>query len=120
VSKVVDDILPGMGARFSGMSVRVPVAKVSLIDLVFTSNQQLSAQKINTTLQYAAQGKYSSIMAYSNEPLVSSDFTNNPYSVIIDGLLTTAQNHMGHLFGWYDNEWGYSQRLKDFLMNIAS
>jgi glyceraldehyde 3-phosphate dehydrogenase len=119
VSKVVDDILPGMGARFSGMSVRVPVAKVSLIDLVFTSNQQLSADKINAVLQHAAQGAHASIMAYTKEPLVSSDFANNPYSVTIDSLLTTAQGHMGHVFGWYDNEWGYCQRLKDFLRDIA-
>jgi glyceraldehyde 3-phosphate dehydrogenase len=119
VSKVVDDILPGMGTRFQGMSVRVPVAKVSLIDLVFTSNQELSADKVNATLKDAAQGNFASIMAYTKEPLVSCDYSNNPYSVTIDSLLTTAQGHMGHVFGWYDNEWGYCQRLKDFLMDIA-
>jgi glyceraldehyde 3-phosphate dehydrogenase len=116
VSKVVDDILPGMGSRFQGMSVRVPVAKVSLIDLVFTSNQELSADKVNITLKDAAQGAYASIIAYTKEPLVSCDFANNPHSVTIDSLLTSAQGHMGHVFGWYDNEWGYCQRLKDFLV----
>jgi Glyceraldehyde-3-phosphate dehydrogenase/erythrose-4-phosphate dehydrogenase len=119
VSKVVDEVLPGMGARFSGMSVRVPVAKVSLIDLVFTSNQELTIDKINVTLKNASLGEYSSIMGYTNEPLVSSDFSNNPYSVTIDSLLTQAQVHMGHVFGWYDNEWGYCQRLKDFLLDVA-
>lgn len=119
VSKVVDDVLPGMGARFQGMSVRVPVAKVSLIDLVFTSSQELSADNINATFKNAAQDNYASIMAYTKEPLVSCDFSNNPYSVTIDSLLTSAQGHMGHIFGWYDNEWGYCQRLKDFLMDIA-
>ena len=119
VSKVVDAVLPGMGARFSGMSLRVPVAKVSLIDLVFTSDQQMTTHSLNNTLQKAAQGKFSSIMAYTQEPLVSSDFANNPHSVTIDGLLTTAQGNMGHVFGWYDNEWGYCERLKDFLLDAA-
>ena len=119
VSSVVNDILPGMGSRFQGMSIRVPVAKVSLIDLVFTSKQELNAVQINATLQKAVQGNYASIMAYTKEPLVSSDFSHDPHSVTIDSLLTSAQGNMGHVFGWYDNEWGYCQRLKDFLITIA-
>ena len=120
VSKIVNDILPGMGTRFQGMSVRVPVAKVSLIDLVFTSNQNITNKMINAALESASQGKYASIMAYTQEPLVSSDFSKDPHSVIIDSLLTSAQGHMGHVFGWYDNEWGYCQRLKDFLIDTIS
>lgn len=117
VSSVVDAVLPGMGARFTGISLRVPVAKVSLIDLVFTSERQLTAQAVNMVLQQASQGSYSSIMSYTQEPLVSSDFSGDPHSVIIDSLLTNAQSTMGHVFGWYDNEWGYCQRLKDFLLS---
>lgn len=119
VSNVVDAVLPGMGARFSAISLRVPVAKVSLIDLVLTSNKQLTTEIVNNALQQASQGKLSSIMAYTQEPLVSSDYSHSPYSVTIDGLLTDAQGQMGHVFGWYDNEWGYCQRLKDFLLYVA-
>ena len=119
VSKVVDAVLPGMGARFSGISLRVPVAKVSLIDLVFTSNKQLTTDVVNTALQQEAKGKLSSIIGYTQEPLVSSDFSNSPYSVTIDSLLTNTQGQMGHVFGWYDNEWGYCERLKDFLLDVA-
>ena len=119
VSSVVDAVLPGMGARFSGMSLRVPVAKVSLIDLVCTTDKLLTTATVNSALEKEAHGNFSSIMAFTKEPLVSSDFSGSPYSVTIDGLLTDAQGHMAHVFGWYDNEWGYSQRLKDFLLKVA-
>lgn len=119
VTEVVDKILPGMGSRFMAMSLRVPVGKVSIIDLVFTAKKELSSNAINTVLQNACNGKFSSTMSFNTEPLVSSDYYNNPYSVIVDGLLTSVQNGMAKVFGWYDNEWGYSERLKDFLMKIA-
>lgn len=119
VCSVVDAVLPGMGCRFSGMALRVPVAKVSIIDLVFTSGQELTTEIVNNALKKAAQEKFSAIMAYTEEPLVSSDYSNNPYSVTIDSLLTVAQGHMAQVFGWYDNEWGYCERLKDFLVKVA-
>lgn len=116
VSQVVEKVLPGMGARFMGVSLRVPVGKVSIIDLVFTAQQTFSVEKINAVLKNAAHGKLQSIMSFTTEPLVSSDFFNNPHSVIVDGLLTSAQDGMAKVFGWYDNEWGYCERLKDFLV----
>ena len=60
------------------------------------------------------------ILAFTEEPLVSSDYSGNAHSVIIDGLMTQAQGNVGKIFGWYDNEWGYSVRLKDFLLSIGS
>lgn len=118
VTKVVDKVLPGMGSRFTGMALRVPVAKVSLVDLVFTSQKNLSADLINHAFHEASLGPLKGFLAISREPLVSSDYSANPYSVTVDSLLTTAQATMGKVFGWYDNEWGYCERLKDFLMSI--
>ena len=119
VSSVVDAVLPGMGNRFKGMALRVPIAKVSLIDLVCMSDKQLTTESVNNAFKKEAHGTLSSIIGYTEEPLVSSDFANNPYSVTIDSLLTSAQGNLGHVFGWYDNEWGYCQRLKDFLLAVA-
>jgi len=116
VSKVVDTILPGMGPKFTAMALRVPVAKVSIVDLVFTSEKHLTTDGVNQALEKAAHAM-KNIMAYSTEPLVSSDYLNDHHSVTIDSLLTSAQGHMGKVLGWYDNEWGYCQRLKDFLID---
>jgi len=98
------------------MALRVPVAKVSIVDLVFTSEKHLTTDGVNQALEKAAHAM-KNIMAYSTEPLVSSDYLNDHHSVTIDSLLTSAQGHMGKVLGWYDNEWGYCQRLKDFLID---
>jgi glyceraldehyde 3-phosphate dehydrogenase len=117
ISKIVDSILPGMGSKFTATALRVPVARVSIIDLVFTSRDDLSVAKVNKALENATRTLPKKIMAYSTEPLVSSDYANDPHSVTIDSLLTSAQGNMAKVFGWYDNEWGYCQRVKDFLLD---
>ncbi len=116
VVSVVDKVLPGMGSRFDGISLRVPVAKVSIVDLVFTAHKNFTRESINEALESASQGDLNGIMAFNRQPLVSSDFNNDPHSVTIDSLLTLANARMGKVFGWYDNEWGYCQRIKDFLL----
>lgn len=120
-TKVVAKVLPELAGRIDGCALRVPVAKVSLIDISFTSAKPISVPMINEAFHKAAcQGSMRSILGITNEPLVSSDFSGNPHSVIIDGLMTgTNGDHMGKVFGWYDNEWGYSVRLKDFLVSRA-
>ncbi len=122
VSKTIDLVMPGMGARFNGVSLRVPVAKVSLIDLVFATEKSIDQHILANTLIEASQEEpFKGIVAHTTEPVVSSDFAGSSYSVIVDGLLTSCQSgHMGKIFGWYDNEWAYCERLKDFLlMNCA-
>jgi glyceraldehyde 3-phosphate dehydrogenase len=91
-----------------------------LIDLnVVTGTQNLSTQKVNDIFRQAAQKTMPGILGITMEPQVSSDFSGCSYSVMIDGLLTNAQGTMLKTFGWYDNEWGYSERLKDFLIFVA-
>ncbi|MGC2310148.1 MAG: glyceraldehyde 3-phosphate dehydrogenase NAD-binding domain-containing protein [Candidatus Babeliaceae bacterium] len=117
--KMVDKIMPELAGKVEAIALRIPIPVVSLIDLSFIARKKLSAETINKTFERTAQKELKHILALSYEPLVSSDYEGNPYSVTVDGTLTYAHNQLGKVFGWYDNEWGYSCRLKDFLMNIA-
>lgn len=114
-SSMVAKILPHLGDKVSAVAIRVPVGKVSLLDLVFTTQKELSVDEIHGAFKKVVEGKMKNIVQLTMEPLVSSDFSGNPHSVIIDGLLTNTKGTMGQIFGWYDNEWGYSMRMKDFL-----
>ena len=114
--KVVSKVLPQLAGKVDGCSVRVPTAKVSLIDLSFIAKKQITAKSINDLLLKESQGSLKTIVGFTQEPLVSSDFSQDAHSVIIDGMLTAAVGTLGKIFGWYDNEWGYSCRLKDFLL----
>ncbi|MFT6765553.1 MAG: glyceraldehyde 3-phosphate dehydrogenase [Alteromonas naphthalenivorans] len=114
--KVVGQVLPELAGKIEGCSLRVPVATVSLIDLSFVAQQAIIAESINTACSQAAQSNLENIMQVTDEELVSSDFSQNSHSVIIDQKLTQAVGSLGKVFGWYDNEWGYSCRLKDFLL----
>lgn len=119
--KVITKILPELAGKIQGGALRVPVAKVSLIDFTFVSSKPVSVDAINEAFAKAAsRGPLQNILAITQEPLVSSDFSGDAHSVVIDGLLTAICNdRMGKVFGWYDNEWGYSMRLKDFLLERA-
>jgi glyceraldehyde 3-phosphate dehydrogenase len=119
-SKMLSKILPHLANKVSAVAIRVPVGKVSLIDLVFEAEKELSVEKIHDAFKHASQTGMKNIVALATEPLVSSDFSGDPHSVIIDGLLTNTNGSMGQVFGWYDNEWGYSMRMKDFLIFVSS
>jgi glyceraldehyde-3-phosphate dehydrogenase type I len=117
-SKMIDKIIPELSGKISAIAMRVPVGKVSLIDLVFESEKELSVSVLHDTFKYAAETRMKNIISLTTEPLVSSDFSGNDHSVIIDGLLTNVNGTMGQVFGWYDNEWGYSMRMVDFLRYV--
>lgn len=119
-AKMVTKLFPQLEGKMPCVSIRVPVAKVSLLDVVFTANTNVSADIINNAFKKAASGNLKSIVAYSDEPLVSTDYYKNSASVTIDSLMTQGYGAVGRVYGWYDNEWGYSERLKDFLMYAAS
>lgn len=118
--KVMGKVIPELIGCVEAISIRVPVAKGSLIDLTFLAKKETSIQAINDAFITASKTNMQHIMAVTNEPLVSSDFNGDSHSVVIDSLLTsTCGPKMGKAFGWYDNEWGYSERLKDFLIEVA-
>ncbi len=114
--KMLGKLIPELEKHISGVSIRVPVAKVSLVDFTFVATQKITVAAIQDACVNAAEHRMKGIVALSMLPLVSSDYSGNPYSVTVDGLLTWADGPMGKIFGWYDNEWGYSERLKDFLI----
>jgi glyceraldehyde 3-phosphate dehydrogenase len=116
--KVIIKLFPELEGKLLASALRVPVPIVSLIDFTFVAPKNLSVQEINQALQEYAQGELHGIMLYQTKPLVSSDFAGDPHSCIIDSLLTQSCGSMGKVFAWYDNEFGYSSRLKDFLLHI--
>ena len=115
-SKMINKIIPKLAGKVSAVAIRVPVGKVSLIDLVFESKTALSVDAVHKAFVQAAQTRMKNIVSVTFDPLVSSDFSGDNHSVIIDGLLTNVNGTMGQVFGWYDNEWGYSMRMVDFLL----
>jgi glyceraldehyde 3-phosphate dehydrogenase len=118
-STMLGKIFPHLDKKISVIATRVPVGKVSLIDFVFEAKKELSVEAIHAAFTAVSQNGMKNILALTMEPLVSSDFSGNDHSVIIDGLLTNVNGSMGQVFGWYDNEWGYSMRMKDFLVYVS-
>ncbi len=118
-SKMLDKIMPELKGKIDAISIRVPVAIVSIIDLAFETDAPISTESINEAFARASKSSMKGILDLSMEPLVSSDYTGSDFSVIIDGLLTKTIGNLGKVFGWYDNEWGYSMRLKDFLLYVS-
>jgi len=119
-SKMLDKVMPELKGLVPAVAIRVPVGKCSLIDLnVRVKDQDLSIEKVHDAFIDAAHNRMKGIVLVTMEPLVSSDYSGCNYSVVIDGLMTDVQGSMIKIFGWYDNEWAYSERLKDFLCYVV-
>ncbi|HSY51908.1 MAG TPA: type I glyceraldehyde-3-phosphate dehydrogenase [Thermoanaerobaculia bacterium] len=119
-AKAVGLVLPELKGKFDGISVRVPTPNVSLVDLTFRTEKATSADEINQVLRDAANGALKGILTYSDEQLVSVDFNHNPYSSIIDTTFTRSVDpHMHKVLAWYDNEWGYSNRILDLIAHVV-
>jgi glyceraldehyde 3-phosphate dehydrogenase len=113
-------VLPKMENRIDGYSIRVPTINVAAIDLTFNSSVDLSKDEINEVLKHAAKHQFSEIMQVTDEPLVSSDFNHLPYSLIVDLTQTMVVKHQAKVFAWYDNEWGYANRLLDLCESFKA
>ena len=119
-AQAVSLVIPELEGKFDGMAIRIPTPTVSLIDLVVTLAKPATAAQVNAALKAAADGPLANIMAYSEEPLVSTDYKGNPNSGIIDALSTKMiGDTMLKLLVWYDNEWGYSVRCADLAALMA-
>jgi glyceraldehyde 3-phosphate dehydrogenase len=113
-AKAIGLVMPELKGKLHGLSLRVPTSTVSVVDLVVDLKKSLSVEDLNNALKKAAEGKMKGILAYSDEPLVSSDFRGNSASSIVDGLSTVVlEGRMAKVLSWYDNEWGYSCRVGD-------
>jgi glyceraldehyde 3-phosphate dehydrogenase len=119
-ARAVGIVLPELNGKLDGMSIRVPTPNVSVVDLVATFKKSVSEESVNASLKAAADGPLKGILQYCAEPLVSIDFNGNPHSSIVDaGVTKVLDNKMAKVLSWYDNEWGYSNRLKDLILYIA-
>ena len=113
-SKAIGEIIPSLKGKIEGVAMRVPTPNVSLIELVFCTNKKITKEQINKVFIEASKKKYKKILKISLEKLVSIDFNHNPASAIIDTSLTNVVGgNMGKISAWYDNEWGFSNRMCD-------
>jgi glyceraldehyde 3-phosphate dehydrogenase len=115
-AKAIGLVLPELKGKLDGVAIRVPTPDVSLVDLTVRTAKPVSVQAVNEAMKTAANGPLKGILQFCNEELVSIDFLHNPHSSIVDSLLTNALgDRMVKVFSWYDNEWGFSCRLRDVI-----
>jgi len=116
-ARAVGLVLPELNGKLDGTSVRVPTANVSMVDLTFYSSRDTSADEVNNLIQEASESYLKNILSYNTEPLVSSDFNHNKYSSIFDATQThVVQKRLVRILSWYDNEWGFSNRMMDVAL----
>jgi len=119
-AKAVGLVLPHLKGKLDGMAIRVPAPNVSVVDLVADVEKETTSEAVNAALKEAAAGPLKGILQYCDEPLVSIDFNGNQHSSILDASLTKVlEGTMVKILSWYDNEWGYSTRLKDLIVYIG-
>jgi len=112
-------VLPELNGKLDGLSIRVPTINVSLVDLVFVAKRETSAKEIDAAIDEAANGKLKGIIGVNRKPLVSVDFNHNPLSSIYDATQTRVMGTLCKVFSWYDNEWGFSNRMLDMTVKFA-
>ena len=119
-AKAVALVLPQLKGKLNGLAMRVPTPTVSVTDLVFETKKNTSVEEINAAFKKAAEGELKGILGYSDEPLVSIDYRGDSRSSIVDGLSTMVmEGNLAKVVSWYDNEWGYSNRLADLTKYVA-
>ncbi|HUU37503.1 MAG TPA: type I glyceraldehyde-3-phosphate dehydrogenase [Candidatus Desulfaltia sp.] len=119
-AKAVGLVLPELKGKIDGIAIRIPTPNVSLVDLVALLKQKTTDKEVNAAFKKAAEGELNGILACSEEPLVSVDFMANPHSAIVDAEYTKmVDENLVKVLAWYDNEWGYSCRLRDLIKYIS-
>ncbi|MGB2173210.1 MAG: type I glyceraldehyde-3-phosphate dehydrogenase [Porticoccaceae bacterium] len=109
----IGDVLPELAGKLDGLAVRVPTINVSLVDLTFNAGQETSVDEVNQILKQAAQGDLNEVLSYCDQPLVSADYNHIPFSSNFDSLQTRVNGSLVKVMAWYDNEWGFSNRMLD-------
>jgi glyceraldehyde 3-phosphate dehydrogenase len=119
-ARAVGLVIPELKGKIDGISIRVPTPNVSLVDLVSVMKRDLTEKDVNDAFKKAAEGSLKGILQYTDEQLVSVDFMSNPHSAIVDGPSTKViEKNLLKVLAWYDNEWGYSCRLRDLILFIS-
>jgi len=119
-AKALSEVIPALKGKFDGQAVRVPTMDVSLVDLTFETEKPLTKDAIHAAMKAASEGAMKGILGYTEEPLVSSDFIGDPRSSIFDATVTQVQGEkFAKVFSWYDNEWGFSNRMIELAQLVA-
>ncbi|QMV17640.1 type I glyceraldehyde-3-phosphate dehydrogenase [Granulicella sp. 5B5] len=118
-AKALRLVIPEMDGKLDGFSMRVPTPNVSVIDLTFVSTKPIDVKSVNAALKAASEGELKGILGYTDEELVSTDFRGNSLSSIVDSKLTKVIQNTGKIISWYDNEWGYSSRVRDLILFLV-
>jgi len=114
-------VLPELAGKLDGYAIRVPTINVSLVDLSFVAKRATTVDEVNGVLKAASQGDLKGILAYNNDPLVSMDFNHDPHSSIFDATLTkVSEGTLVKVSSWYDNEWGFSNRMLDTTVALVN
>ena len=113
-------VLPELAGRLDGFAIRVPTINVSVVDLTFTCGRATTAEELNEAIRAASLSELKGILAYSDEPLVSIDFNHDPASSTVDAGLTKVSGNLAKVCAWYDNEWGFSNRMLDTTLAFAN
>jgi len=119
-AKALKLVVPEMAGKLDGFAIRVPTPNVSVVDLTFVSEKPITVEAINAAMKTAAEGSLKGILGFTDEELVSTDFRGNALSSILDSKLTkVVGTNTGKVISWYDNEWGYSSRVKDMILFLV-
>ena len=119
-AKAVALVIPELEGKLNGFAIRVPIPTVSLVDVTFEVERNTSLEEVNKMLKDASENEMKGILGFSEEPLVSIDYVGDPRSSIVDGLSTMVIDNMVKIVSWYDNEWGYSERVVDLTKLVAT
>ncbi|MCC6346403.1 MAG: type I glyceraldehyde-3-phosphate dehydrogenase [Nitrospirales bacterium] len=120
-AKAIGLVLPELKGKLDGFAMRVTTPNVSVVDLVAELNRDVTAEEVNAAMKKWAEGPMKGVLQYVDAPLVSVDFNGNPHSSIFDSTLTKVmEGRMAKVISWYDNEWGYSSRLRDLILRIGA
>ena len=119
-TRALGTVLPELAGKIDAIAIRAPIPVGSIVDLVVDLGRPADRDEVNDAFRSAADGSLSGILRYADEPLVSTDIVRSPYSCVFDSELTMAQDSLVKVFGWYDNEWGYSCRLVELVERVGS
>jgi glyceraldehyde 3-phosphate dehydrogenase len=119
-AKAIGKVIPALAGKLDGFAIRVPIPVGSIVDLVVNVRNDVTVESVNAAMKKAAQGPMKGILAYCDEPIVSSDIVNDPHSSIFDSLCTMVIGKTVKVVSWYDNEWGYSNRSVDIMEKMAA
>lgn len=119
-TKAITRVMPHLEGKLAGMAIRVPTPDVSIVDFAAVVGKATTVEQVNAAFKKAAEGELEGILEYSTAPVVSVDLTSNPASAIFDSPLTSVvDGNLIKVFAWYDNEWGYAARIRDFILYMG-